>query len=324
MNVYLSFDIEIWCDGWENLDSNFPKNFQRYVFGRSEYGDYALPKTLEILNRHDLKGVFFVEPLFAARFGIKYLETIVRLIRDAGQEIQLHIHPEWTDEIVPPIIKCDTLTKRQHLCYYSLEEQTALISFAKNLLESANSGSIIAFRAGSFAANGNTFEALKRNGIRYDSSLNRCYPISAPELRQQNEFTSPFAIGEVISFPITVFKDGFGIERPLQVGACSMGEMRNVLLDALRVGINDLVIISHNFEMLKPSTSEPDLIVVKRFENLCKFLSNNRDLFSVVSYTQSNYTHNSIHELPKASIACTLGRNAEQITRRLKTFFHAK
>lgn len=321
MNVYLSFDIEIWCDGWGNLDADFQKNFQRYVFGRSKHGEYALPKTLEILNRHELKGIFFVEPLFAARFGIKYLETIVRLIRDAGQEIQLHIHPEWTDEIVPPIINSDTLTKRQHLCHYSLDEQTALISFAKNLLESAGSGSIIAFRAGSFAANRNTFEALKRNGIRYDSSLNRCYPISAPDLRQQYEFTSPLTIGEIISFPITVFKDGFGMERPMQVGACSMGEMRDVLIDAKRVGISDFVIISHNFEMLKPSITEPDLIVVKRFEKLCKFLSNNREIFPAVNYSQSNFTHNLIHELPKASITSTLGRNFEQITRRLQKFY---
>lgn len=69
MNVYLTFDIEVWCNGWDNLDA-FPKHFERYVFGRSRHGEYALPKTLEILNRYDLKGVFFVEPLFAARFGL--------------------------------------------------------------------------------------------------------------------------------------------------------------------------------------------------------------------------------------------------------------
>jgi peptidoglycan/xylan/chitin deacetylase (PgdA/CDA1 family) len=42
----------------------------RALYGRSPAGDYALPKTLEILDRNGLKGVFFVEPLFAARFGV--------------------------------------------------------------------------------------------------------------------------------------------------------------------------------------------------------------------------------------------------------------
>ena len=58
MNVYLSFDIEVWCNGWKDLDGQFPASFERYVYGRSSRGDYALPKTLEILERNGLKGVF--------------------------------------------------------------------------------------------------------------------------------------------------------------------------------------------------------------------------------------------------------------------------
>ncbi len=114
MNVFLTFDIEVWCNGWDDLDRAFPASFERYIYGHSAHGDYALPQTLAILNRHGLKGGFFVEPLFAARFGIEHLEVIVRLIREAGHEIQLHLHPEWTDEALEPIIEnCNT--KRQHL-----------------------------------------------------------------------------------------------------------------------------------------------------------------------------------------------------------------
>ena len=65
MNVLLTFDVEIWCNSWHTLDTDFPASFERYVFGRSGRGEYALPKTLEILDEHGLQGVFFVEPLFA-------------------------------------------------------------------------------------------------------------------------------------------------------------------------------------------------------------------------------------------------------------------
>jgi peptidoglycan/xylan/chitin deacetylase (PgdA/CDA1 family) len=316
MNVYLTFDIEVWCNGWDKLDSVFPGSFERYIFGHSTHGDYALPKTLEILNRHGLKGIFFVEPLFAARFGIEHLKTIVCLIRDAGQEIQLHIHPEWTDEITPPIIE-DVSRKRQHLSYYTLEEQTALIAYAKELLERAGSGPISAFRAGSFAANADTFRALGQNGISYDSSLNRCYPISAPDLRQQHEFLSPFETGGVLCFPVTVFSDGFGKERPAQVGACSSGEICDVLLNAMRGGITDFVVLSHNFEMLKPNTAEPDWIVVRRFERLCRFLAENQATYPVVSFSRHPPIGVPLRELPKASLAATLRRHIEQIWRRL-------
>jgi hypothetical protein len=43
--------------------ARFPASFERYVFGRSDAGDWALPKTPEILNKYGLKDVFFVEPL---------------------------------------------------------------------------------------------------------------------------------------------------------------------------------------------------------------------------------------------------------------------
>ena len=58
MNIHLTFDIEIWCNGWNNLDAAFQKSFDRYIYGHSSHGDYALPKTLEILNNYGLNGVF--------------------------------------------------------------------------------------------------------------------------------------------------------------------------------------------------------------------------------------------------------------------------
>ena len=315
MNVYLSFDVEVWCNGWTNLDAVFPQHFERYVFGRSAHGDYALPKTLEILNRHGLKGVFFVEPLFAARFGRAHLETIVRLIRDAGQEVQLHIHPEWTDEIAPPILD-DVSRKRQHLAYYTLDEQTRLIGFAKKLLEDAGSGPITAFRAGSFAANRDTFTALSRNGIFIDSSLNRCYAISAPELRAQHEFIAPFAVDGVITYPVSVFKDGFGRERPAQVGACGFDEMRDALRNAAAAGMRDFVILSHNFEMLKPDTAQPDRLVVKRFERLCSFLAQHQDSLPVCSYPDKPAPGLFCESIPHVGPYPTIVRHIEQLVRR--------
>src|SRR5687768_14739657 len=113
VDVFLTFDVEIWCDGWNQLDVDFPRAFQRYVYGRSRYGDYALPKTLEILNSFGLRATFFVEPLFAYRFGVEPLAEVVGMIRGAGQDVQLHIHPEWADETQPPLV--DRAGGKRHL-----------------------------------------------------------------------------------------------------------------------------------------------------------------------------------------------------------------
>lgn len=315
MNVYLSFDVEMWANGWDNLDAKFESAFARYYIGRSAAGDYALPKTLEILNQHDLRGVFFVEPLFSARFGSKHLDTVTGMIAAARQDIQLHIHPEWTDEIRPPLID-DVSRKRDHLTYFSLAEQTALIGEAKRLLEVSTERPVTAFRAGSYAANRDTFRALRANGIAIDSSLNAVYDLSAGSLPDMGGCDSVRQIDGISSYRITVFRDGLGRLRPANVGACSFAEMRQVLLDAHRRGLRHFVIVSHNFEMLKPGSSERDQLVVTRFEKLCRFLADHPDLFKVGSYSTTSEPQ-AEESRPSALWAATAWRYLEQAARRV-------
>jgi hypothetical protein len=322
MNVFLTFDVEVWCNGWDNLDQAFPASFDRYVYGRSSHGDYALPKTLAILNEHGLPGSFFVEPLFATRFGTTYLETIIQIIRSAGHAVQLHLHPEWTNEAIEPLIE-NCLTKRQHLSYYTLAEQTALIAHGRKMLEAAGSGTISAFRSGSYAVNGDTFEALRSNDILLDTSLNKCFEVSAPDLRAAHDFNRPFVSRGVSTFPVTVMKDGFGNDRPAQVGACSAAEMRDALWSAQAAGLENFVIVSHNFEMLMPGSSTPDRIVVKRFEQLCTFLAQHPERFNVRGFNPDlllpdNYPLTKVTP-PKASCLSTSQRYVEQLRRRLQS-----
>lgn len=316
MKVYLTFDIEVWCNGWNDLDRVFPASFERYVYGHSAYGDYALPKTLELLNQHGLQGVFFVEPLFATRFGQQHLDIIVGLIRKAGHDVQLHLHPEWTDEALQPLIP-DSATKRQHLSYYTLDEQTTLIGHGKRMLEAAGSGPINAFRSGSFAANSDTFEALRRNQILFDSSLNRCHSVSAPDLLRGRGLDTAFEVAGVTTYPVTVFQDGFGKDRPAQVGACSFAEMRAALNHAQRQGAEHFVVVSHNFEMLKPGSSQPDWVVVRRFAQLCAFLDQHRERFTVGSLAPMQALPASLVQQPRAGWVATSRRYAEQALRRV-------
>ncbi len=51
MRIVLTFDVEVWCNGWENLDQEFPSAFERYVYGRSPAGSFALPETLRVLHK---------------------------------------------------------------------------------------------------------------------------------------------------------------------------------------------------------------------------------------------------------------------------------
>ena len=280
MRVHLTFDVEVWCGGWDQLDASFPAAFERYVWGRSRSGDFALPRNLEILQRHQLKAVFFVEPLFSFRFGHAHLCTIVDLIRSSEQSVQLHLHPEWVDEIRPPLVsRCER--KRQHLVDYTQSEQAALLNEGRAALERASGSPVTAFRSGGYAANRSTYEALAEAGIHIDSSLNATYDRTNGTLGPHVTLRQPCRVGSVDVHPVTIFSDALDRPRHMQVGACSFAEMRDVLDRSHAAGIEEVVIVSHNFELLKPGGCQPDRVVERRFDRLCGYLASNPERFQV-------------------------------------------
>lgn len=317
MRVVLTFDVEIWCGSWSELDTRFPAAFERYVYGRSSAGDYALPKTLEILNRHGITGVFFVEPLFAVRFGLRYLEDIVRLIRSANQDVQLHLHPEWTDELTP-LPFAGASVKRQHLYQYDLAEQSHLIGMGKAALEQAGGGNATVFRAGSYAANLDTYEALAQNGIYLDSSLNNCFEDSGPDIKRDPASNAALQIGDVQCIPVSSWRDAFGRARPAQVSAAGFHEISEAIMKSQAAGQEDFVIVSHNFEMLKRNSSLPDWVVVRRFERLCQFLADAKDRLDVGSFRvpKSVQVPAGTAARPSVGGAATAHRLVEQLMRR--------
>ena len=63
MDVFFTVDVEIWCDGWKDLDARFPAAFQAYVHGPQADGEGGLAYQARALHDANLLGVFFVEPL---------------------------------------------------------------------------------------------------------------------------------------------------------------------------------------------------------------------------------------------------------------------
>jgi len=283
LNVYFTVDVEIWCNSWVNLDEKFPQAFREYIYGPTGKGDFGLPYQLRVLNDHGLKGVFFVEPLFSTRFGAQPLAEIVGLIREAKQEVQLHLHTEWVDEAKVPLL-IGIQGKRQHLMYFSENEQATLIKTGLRLMHEAGSTEINAFRAGSFAFNVDTLRALNTNGITFDSSYNASqFGLNSGVLPGET-IVEPIKWNDVYEYPMTVFNDGTSGLRHAQLTACSFSEMEGLLWKALESGRTSFVILSHSFEMLNRARKMPDPIVISRFQKLCAFMHKNRDSFCMQGF----------------------------------------
>jgi hypothetical protein len=285
VRVFFSVDVEVWCDEWNDLERQFPDAFARYIYGPTPRGDYGLPMTLSLLRDHGLAGVFFVEPLFSARFGPDPLAEIVGLIQGADQEVQLHLHPEWVDEARPPILESYD-GKRQFMWMFSAEQQANLIATGARMLHEAGAGRLRAFRAGNFGLGRDTWSALRDNGLIFDSSYNYTALGSGSGLDTGEIQIQPYLVDGVFEYPVTVFRDGFGRYRPAQLGACSYGELERLLWQGVHAGWESLVIVSHSFELLNPRMDRPDDIVVRRFRELCRLLDRHRDVFDTTGFAR--------------------------------------
>lgn len=283
LNVFLSVDVEIWCDDWRHIDAQFARAFDHYIYGPTARGRYGLPYQVGVLNAHGLRGVFFVEPLFSARFGPAPLAEIVGLLKDARQEVQLHLHTEWVDEARTPLLAGGG-PKRQHLRQFSLPEQTRLVALGQAMLAGAGAHGVNAFRAGSFAFNRDSLGALAANGIAFDSSYNAS--MFGPDSGVMPGVTLVDAVrcDGVDEYPMTVFDDGRRALRHVQLTSCSFEEIEALLWQALRAGRQSFVILSHSFELLNRGKDRADAVVVQRFRRLCAFLERHRDVFRTCGF----------------------------------------
>ncbi len=251
------------------------------IYERSiEPADVGIRYQLAELARHDLKACFFVDPMPAVLFGLDPIRRIVETILAAGQEVQLHLHANWTGATIG-----DRGASFGHfaLYQYSLAEQTDLLMQARDLLVAAGAPAPIAFRAGSYAANDDTLAALASLGFAYDSSHNGAEAPDASRITLSPRQIAPIARG-VVEVPVTVIEDSPGRFRTFQLCALSAGESYDALEHAAVTGHAAVTIVSHGFELANRSGTRANTVHVRRFQALCGILAEMRDVLPTVHF----------------------------------------
>lgn len=275
--VFLTIDTELsqpFPPDWRT--NGLGVTMERDIYGRTAAGEFGIGFQMDVLDRHGLRGVFFVDALLADGASPEILAEIVALIRDRGHEVQLHLHTEWLGRMEESLLPGRT---GRHIHRFTPDEQAQLIARGIENLRACGVAAPIAFRAGSYAANRDTLRALEKNGIRLDTSHNRSFFHESCRLDEVGDLWQPAEIEGVWEFPVTCFRDRPGSFRPLQLCACSTGEMKAALRQALRRRWHSVVFVSHCFELIRraPEGATPNRLVIRRFEQLCRFLGEHKD-----------------------------------------------
>ena len=245
----------------------FADNVRSSIWGEAKGRAYGIGWQMDQLERHGLKGVFFLDPMPAFAQGPEFLQPIVAAIIARGHEVQLHAHTEWL-----AWARRSPVAGRlgRNIRDFALGDQVALLGAARQWLEQTGAGGISAFRAGNFGANDDTLRALARLGIAWDSSVNQAYMGRGCAIAARHEQVGPLPRLGVSEMPVSGILDRPGGFRPAQVCAMSAGEMRAGLHHALREGHDSFVVVTHSFEMLSRDRQRPNRAVMRRFIALCR------------------------------------------------------
>ena len=322
LKVFLTVDTEVWpkSSGWPHTplaaDYDFSHDLNLYFYGGNGTSARGLPWQLRTLGAHGLKATYFVDPLFSFALGVSPLRDVVAMVGQHKQEVGLHLHPEWLNEP-----GCAGLPRFSGplLHQYNTEDQHTLLRAGLDRLAEAGAGAVAAFRAGSWGASRATLEAVRRNGLRFDSSLDAAFPASFPDLNGSLRYTQtqPFMLQGIWEFPVTNFVDRppSGL-RPLQVCAASFGEMRMVLEFARDSGWYAVVIVSHSFEFVRTrrrENVEPQRLLANRFEQLCRYLGNNADHYETCHFVDIDESAVPQGAPPPAAVSSRLRTAVRQV-----------
>jgi hypothetical protein len=261
------------------------------VYGRIGGREHGLGFLLACLAQHRLTATFFVECLNPSYFGDAPMGRVVARLLDAGQDIQMHLHPEW-------LYFCDprwadtvaTLQPRPNgsCAGRSVDEFTRFIALGRAALARWGAPAPVALRTGSFHVDPAVYRAMAASDLPLASNVGLAvYRAHEPALRLRGGL---HCIDGVVEAPVLTYTERVGRwHRPrlLSPLATSWPEMRALLWAARRARISPVVLITHPFEYIKAADLQftrmaPNRIVQRRFAALCRFLAAHADDFAAV------------------------------------------
>jgi len=281
--VYITVDVE--CA--EERGQNQPlQGYDLRVFGRFENQDRELGIGLLMreLEAFGLRGTFFTEALGSHTFGRAGLAEACREMVRRGHDVELHTHPiqrvaNYRTRGEPPA--------NDDIGSYDVDTQAALLREGVQILESCGVPKVRGFRAGNFGADNRTWEAMAKAGLVVSSNYNPCYFQKNCQMRLAEAgsglFAAPHGVWEL---PISTFTERGGGERHVQITAISLAETLDYLVKARRLGLHEVTVVTHSFELchidsITGALGRPNTLNLLRFRGLCRFLKENADEFEV-------------------------------------------
>ena len=174
---------------------------KRLMWGVHEKGRAGVGEMASIGDEFGVKHVFFVDQCGAYAY-LDETKEVVRQLDAAGQDVQLHTHPEY----LPDSFWAEHgLARRpQYMNQYTDDARAEFVIRHFGGLISAETGKpVLAHRAGSFRWNASTIRALKSTGVQLSFNNSQC-AVHAGQCNYSEPTNLPFQWSNgVIEVPMT-------------------------------------------------------------------------------------------------------------------------
>ena len=295
--VCLTVDIEFSIGGAFADPARFRPVAEPSVLCNVGKDSHGLGFMLDVLARHGFAATFFVEALNVNYFGDAPMQRIAQRLREAGHDLQLHLHPCWTafrdsdwSEKLGDNPPDDSMAGRR------VEEVEAWLAQGIEIFARWNVPRPLALRCGGLHVDNTVYAAMARRGLRLASNVGLA--IFRPQDPRLHIHAGRRWVDGVLEVPILSyrrFRVGRRAElKTLTITGSSAAETQNLLWAAHRAGVSPVVVLTHSHEFVKHAADDrqflhlrPNRVNQQRLERLCAFLRRHDDVFDVTTFAQA-------------------------------------
>lgn len=255
-----------------DVESRAQGNPNEQIWGRMPgvEEEWGIPKIMNILDRHAVKGTFYLNVYEHVTHGELPIKQAALAIHRRNHDLQLHTHPQ-------PMYGMYGMS---HAAY---EKQLEILLKGIDLIQGWTGKTVIAHRAGAYEANTETIRAVKDSGLLIDSSL----ALNSPMAKSGYLTNRVFQIDDITEIPVTYYdqvKIGqWHSRRLIDIEGTTFYELKNILEQASNNDLCSVNIMMHSFSLSRYGIPDPD--VAQRLDALLLFVKNHDDL-EVVTTTE--------------------------------------
>ncbi len=248
---------------------------------------------LDTFDKYQIDASFFVECANYFYFGDEPMQSLVRRIQQAGQDVQLHIHPVWLSFIKEA--QLGVFPRNDNCANRTFNELFQAFKLCIEIFERWTGHQPLAIRTGSLWADLNVYKVMEKLAIPMASNIGM--GVFKPESPQLHLDSGRHLIHNVMEMPIFTYQDdnlgGREHKKSLQITSCSWPEMKKILYKARAENIESLIILTHPFEFIKKADFQYKKVTKNRVNQnrlikLCQFVNEHDQDFVSTTFTQSH------------------------------------